>query len=320
MRRWVFFAALLLVGLGCTLIQLFSGLTPESLARPELRAFILTELRLPRVLVALLVGSTLSVVGGAFQALFRNALATPSTVGTTAGATLGALAALILDLRGLGGVSAVTLFAFIGALLATSLVLSVASRGRARLEEVLLAGIAITLGAGALSQGLHLLADQSSLFAAAHWSLGQLPQVGYERVALLIAPVVITHGLLLSSRRGLRALGWGEERAQSLGINTRRLRLTLLLGGSLGVGACVALCGPIAFVGLLVPHLVRRALGEPTALDLGTIALSGAVFLLASDTLAHFALSEQELPVGVITAGLGAPALFLLILRPRTHQ
>jgi len=320
MKRALFFITLGVAFVGATLVQLGADLSADTLARPELRSFILTQLRIPRVLVALLVGSTLSVVGGAFQALFRNALATPSTVGTTAGATLGALAALVLDLKGLWGVSAVTLCAFLGALLATSLVLSVASRARARLEEVLLAGIAITLGAGALSQGLHLLADQNALFAAAHWSLGQLPQVGYERVLFLLAPVTLAHAVLLSARRGLRALGWGEERAQTLGINTRRLRLLLLLGGSLGVGACVALCGPIAFVGLLVPHLVRRALGEPAALDLGTIALSGAVFLLLSDTVAHFALSEQELPVGVITAGLGAPALFFLILRPQGHQ
>ena len=179
----------------------------------------------------------------------------------------------------------------------------------------MLAGIAVTLSAGALSQGLHVIADQEALFAATQWSLGQLPQVGYDRVWLLLGPVVVCHVLLLSQGRALRVLSWGEERARTVGVSTRRVRLVLLLGGSLGVGACVALCGPIAFVGLLVPHLVRRCLGEPAGVELGWIAGSGAVFLLASDTLAHFGLPGSELPVGVITASLGAPALFLLILR-----
>jgi iron complex transport system permease protein len=110
-------------------------------------------------------------------------------------------------------------------------------------------------------------------------------------------------------------LSWGEERARTVGVSTRRVRGLVLLGGCLGVGAAVALCGPIAFVGLLVPHLVRRLLGETAGVDLVTIAFSGAVFLLASDTLAHFAWPGHEIPVGVVTASVGAPALFVLILR-----
>lgn len=317
MTRTAFLLGSLCVVLGCAVAQVSWGVSDAALLRPELRHFILLELRAPRALIALFVGSTLSIIGGSFQALFRNDLAAPSTVGTTAGATLGALAALTLGLDGVWGVSAITSFAFVGALLTTGLVLSVAGRAQARLEEVLLAGIAITLGAGALAQGLHLIADQNALFAVAHWSLGQLPQVGYARVLSLVLPVVGSHVVLLSARRGLQTLGWGEERAQSLGVNTRRLRLMVLLAGCLGVGACVALCGPIAFVGLLVPHLVRRALGETSALDLGTMAWAGAVFLLASDTIAHFAIPNHELPVGVITASLGAPALFYLITRGR---
>ena len=315
MRHLGFWLVVLSVFSVSVFCQTTLGLSGYDLRQDDLRSFILLQLRLPRALIALFTGATLALVGGCFQALFRNPLATPSTVGTTAGATLGALLALALKLEGVVGVSAVTLFAFGGALLATSLVLSVASSSRSRIEEILLAGIAITLSAGAISQGLHLIANQEALFAAAQWSLGQLPQVGYDRVLLLIGPVVVCHVILLSQRRALRVLGWGEERARSVGVNTRRVRLLLLLGGCLGVGAAVALCGPIAFVGLLVPHLVRRFLGEREGVDLGTIALSGAMFLFASDTLAHFGIPGHELPVGVITASLGAPALFLLILR-----
>jgi iron complex transport system permease protein len=314
-RQLGFVLGSILVLLGCAAAQLLLPRSFTDLDSDQLRHFILLQLRLPRVLIALLVGATLAMVGGSFQILFRNPLATPSTVGTTAGATLGALLALSLRLEGALGVSAITSFAFLGAVLATVLVLSVASSARASIEEILLAGIAITLSAGAISQGLHLIADQTALFAAAQWSLGQLPQVGYERVLLLLGPVALCHLLVFSQQRALNVLGWGEERARSVGVSTRRVRLTVVLGGCLGVGATVALCGPIAFVGLLVPHLVRRFLGEQAGTNLLAISASGAVFLLASDTVAHFVVPHHELPVGVITASLGAPALFFLILR-----
>lgn len=320
MRRPVYLLATLLVFALCLMAQLSIRLSPDDITQATLREFIILQLRLPRLIIALLIGSTLALVGGSFQILFRNPLATPSTVGTTAGATLGALLALTLGFEGVLGISAVTFCAFIGALLATSLVLGVATSARARIEEVLLAGIAITLAAGAVSQGLHLIAGQTALFAAAQWSLGQLPQVGYDRVLLLLGPVVLCHAALISQHRSLMTLSWGEERARSLGVNTRRVRLLLLLGGCLGVGAAVALCGPIAFVGLLVPHLVRQCLGEQAGFDLKVISFSGAVFLLASDTLAQFGLPQIEVPVGVVTASLGAPALFLLILRRRPQR
>lgn len=317
MRRFAYYFVICFVFVLCIFAQLTLRLSLDDISQATLREFIIWELRLPRLLIALLIGSTLALVGGSFQILFRNPLATPSTVGTTAGATLGALIALTFGLDGALGISAVTLCAFGGALLATSLVLSVATTSRARIEEILLAGIAITLAAGAVSQGLHLVAEQNALFAAAQWSLGQLPQVGYDRVLLLLGPVILCHLALISQRRSLMTLSWGEERAASVGVNTRRVRLLLLLGGCLGVGAAVALCGPIAFVGLLVPHLVRQFLGEQAGLDLGVISFSGAAFLLASDTLAQFGLPGTEVPVGVVTASLGAPALFVLILRKR---
>lgn len=284
---------------------------------PNARTFVLSELRAPRLLIGFIVGSTLGLVGAAFQSLFQNPLATPSTVGTTAGAALGALFALTFGLEGTALLPAATACAFLGALLATSLVLSVATSARARLEEVLLAGIAITLGAGAIAQGLHAIADQGALFAAAQWSLGQLPQVGYDRVLLLAAPAAIAALTILSQARALFALGLGEDWAKTVGVDTARLRLILLLGGCLGVGASVALCGPIAFVGLLVPHLVRLSLGAEQTRILSLSWLSGGVFLVVCDLFAREILSERELPVGVVTAALGSPALFFLVLRKR---
>lgn len=306
--------ALVCLGLlgACTATALFVG---TDFSNPEIGRFVLLQLRLPRLLIGLLVGANLSLVGGAFQILFQNPLATPSTVGTTAGATLGALMAIVLGLDGWLGLSAVTLGAFIMALLASSLVLSTALSARARIEEVLLAGIAVTLATGAISQSLHMIADAPDLFAATQWSLGQLPQVGYDRVTLLLLPVVLSSWAILSQSRSLGVLSLGEDRARSLGVNGRRVRGMVLWGGCLGVGASVALTGPIAFVGLLVPHVVRRSIQSGTHRFLPSCLIAGATFLTLADTLARWLIPGRELPVGVLTASLGAPALFALVLQ-----
>ncbi len=314
-----------IVLLGACLVLLASSAALQLLwDLPELdpvgKEFLVVQLRTPRLVVGFLVGSTLGLVGAAFQGLFRNALATPSTVGTTAGAALGALFALTFGLRGTEVLPAATVCAFVGALVASGLVLSVATSARARVEEILLAGIAITLGAGAIAQGLHSIADQGALFAAAQWSLGQLPQVGYDKLVLLLGPAALCAVAIFSQSRALAALALGEDWARSVGVETGRVRLLLLIGGCLGVGASVALCGPIAFVGLLVPHLVRLGLGSEQARLLPLSWLGGGTFLVFCDLLAREILPKGELPVGVLTAALGSPALFYLVLRrrPRT--
>jgi len=316
-RTWLLLVALVLLLLGSAALQLVWDLPQMS---AEGREFLVMQLRAPRLIVGFFVGSTLGLVGAAFQGLFRNALATPSTVGTTAGAALGALFALTFGLRGTQLLPAATICAFLGALLASGLVLSVATSARARVEEILLAGIAITLGAGAISQGLHAIADEGALFAAAQWSLGQLPQVGYDKLSLLLGPAVLCAVAILSQSRALSALALGEDWARSVGVETGRVRLLLLIGGCLGVGASVALCGPIAFVGLLVPHLVRLGLGPEQTRILPLSWLGGGTFLVFCDLLAREILPKGELPVGVLTAALGSPALFYLVLRrrPRT--
>src|SRR5689334_17089179 len=221
--------------------------------------FILWQLRVPRMLVGALVGGTLGLVGASFQTLFANPLASESTVGTTAGATLGALAALALELP--GGFPVLFLCSCVGAALASLSVTLVAGSGRASMGDVLLAGITVTVATGALSVGLQYLSDSRALVAAARWSLGQLPQVGYDGV-LILAPLVIPCWLvLLALGRALQTFAFGEELAASRGVNVPGLRRLVLGAGSLAVAACVAWCGPIAFVGLIVPHIVRRSVG-----------------------------------------------------------
>jgi iron complex transport system permease protein len=279
--------------------------------------FVLFELRMPRIAVGALVGGTLALAGACFQTLFANPLATPSTVGTTAGATLGALTALAFDLPGSGSFGATFIAAFVGAALASAAVAAIAASGRAQMTDVLLGGIAITLAAGALATGIQFVSDSRALIAAARWSLGQLQQVGYTGVLVLVPVVVpVWIGLLLLSR-ALQTFAFGEELAHARGVNVPRLRLFVLGLGSLAVAACVAWCGPIAFVGLIVPHLVRLAVGPALVRLLPLSLVAGAAFLVVCDAVARSIVPGRELPVGVVTAALGAPTLVVLLLRAR---
>jgi iron complex transport system permease protein len=303
-----------LVALAWLCLAPFVGPT---LAGPQ-DAFVFWFLRVPRVVVGLLVGGTLGLVGAVFQLVFSNPLATPSTVGTTAGATLGAMVALVLPTPAFcSGLPFVVVGAFGGALAASWCVAAVAASGRARMGDVLLAGIAASLGASALATGLQYTADLHALFAATQRSLGHLPQVGYQGVALLLPFALVCALSLLGLTRSLEALAGGEELAHGQGVDVRRLR-TLALGiGALGVAACVAWCGPIAFVGLIVPHLVRLLFGPSARLLLPLSWLTGAAFLVLCDLMARLVIPGGELPVGVLTAALGAPALIWLLLRRR---
>ena len=277
-------------------------------------AFIFWSLRWPRVLVGALAGAILAGIGAVYQVLFANPLATPSTVGTTAGATLGALAVAV-GVPGIGPLG-LTGAAFLGALGATAVVAAVAFSGRARMDDVLLAGIAVTLAAGALATGLQAIAGPRSLFVAAQWSLGQLPQVGYRGVGWLVAPAILTVAAVVVLIRPLRVLTRGADVAESQGVPVRLVQGSALTVGALGVGAVVAWCGPIPFVGLIVPHLVRGLLGSGMARLLGGAVLLGAAFVVAADGVGR-AAGWSTLPVGVITAGLGAPALVIVLLRRR---
>lgn len=282
--------------------------------------YILQQLRIPRVLMAVLVGGTMGLVGACYQTIFANPLAAPSTVGTTAGATVGAMAAVVLGTPAWledFGFPVMALAAFIGALVVSFVISLIATSGRARVNDVLLAGIAMTLAAGAISTGLQYTADERQLQAAVLWSLGHLSQVGYRGVLMLLPFVVLCGAVLLLQARALNSLLGGEDRAHSQGVDVPRLRALVLGVGALAVAGCVAWCGPIAFVGLIVPHFVRLFVGTDRRRLLPLSFVAGAGFLAACDTVARLALPDRELPVGVLTAGLGAPLLVWLIASQR---
>lgn len=284
--------------------------------RDEAGSFIFWQLRVPRVLMALVVGAMFSLVGAVYQTIFFNPLAAPSTVGTSAGATLGALVAIVFGAgTSVLGVSMVTLSAFLGAVAASLVVALVAASGRARVNDIILAGIACSLAAGALSSGLQYSADASATVAAVRWSLGHLPQVGYRGLGFLLPLVAIASAVLLGLTRSLEALHAGDEIAHSRGVNVTLVRAAVICFGSLGVAACVAWCGPIPFIELIVPHFVRLTVGVSRRVLLPMSMVVGGAFLVLCDTAARTVVPGREIPVGVITAALGAPMLIVLIAR-----
>lgn len=306
-----------LISAACLLLCLAAPFLGPSLGA-EQSDFVFWQLRVPRLLVAMLVGAVLSLVGATFQILFANPLASESTVGTISGAALGALLAFVSGATvAPSGLPAVVLGSFLGALGVTLSLTALAAHGRIRTNDVLLAGIALSIASSAIAAVLQSLAASTATFAAAQWSLGQLSQVGYRGVALLLPFSALVLGALLWHTRAFDTLSAGEERAYSQGVDVRRLRTFALAAGALGVAACVAWCGPIPFVGLIVPHLVRRLFRAQQRFFLPLSAVIGAAFLVVCDTAARLVFPGRELPVGAITAILGAPTLLWLVARRR---
>jgi iron complex transport system permease protein len=283
-------------------------------------AAIFWQLRLPRVLLSLLAGGGLALSGLGFQTLFRNPLAEPYTLGVASGAALGAVAALRFEsaTRPLG-LSAVALASFAGALGATFLVVGLAVRRHGvATQTLLLAGVAVSLSCSATILFLQYLADSTQTFRMVRWMMGGLAVVGYREVLWLLPWVLGGSAALLALRWDLNLLLTGEELAASRGVDLGRLRWQVLLATSLMIGALVAVAGPIGFVGLIVPHVVRRWVGQDHLYLAPACLLGGGAFLTACDVAARVVMAPAELPVGVLTALLGGPFfLWLLILRSR---
>ena len=277
---------------------------------------ILAELRLPRALLGLLVGATLGLAGAALQGLLRNPLAEPGIIGVSATAALGAVlvfyfgvsAAFALALP-LGGIA--------GALASVALLYVLAGRDSGVLT-LILAGIAVSSFSGAItSLALNLAPSPYAALEIVHWLLGSLADRSMDHVSLTAPLMAAGWVLLLASGRALNALSLGEEATHTLGFSLSRIRLQVILGTALSVGAAVSVTGGIAFVGLVVPHLLRPVVGhEPSRLLLAS-ALGGAALLLAADIAVRLVSGPIELKLGVLTALVGAPFFLLLIWRIR---
>jgi len=278
------------------------------------------RLRVPRVALAFVAGVALALGGMIFQALFRNDLATPFTLGVSSGAALGATLYLRLGLVfTLGWFDGLTLAAFGGALLAVGLVQAMArARPDASGGTLLLAGVAVNFTLSSMLLFVHYTSDAAQSFNILRWLMGRLDVVGPESVYLLLPFVIVGGGLGLLLHRDLNLMAVGEEFAVSRGVDARRTRTMLFFATSLMVGGVVAVCGPIGFVGMMAPHICRLLVGaDHRWLGPATLMFGGS-FLALSDLLARSVVSPAEIPVGVVTALLGGPFFLWLLVRRRS--
>ena len=317
--------SLTLLGLLCAIAfaSLFIGYTPLDLGQvagglfgagdPRVTA-IVHEVRAPRIVLAALIGAASGLAGAALQALFRNPLVDPGIVGVTSSASLGAVVALYFGVSALWPL-ALPVAAMAGAGLATLVLYALAARNATTLT-VVLAGVAISgLAIALTSLAMNLSPNPFALAELVDWLLGSVKDRSFADVTLVL-PFMLAGGLiLLTSGRGLDALTLGEDSARSLGISLRRLRMQIIVGTALAVGSGVAVSGGIGFVGLVCPHLVRPLVRHQPRHVLLPSALAGAVLLVSADIVVRLIATGQELMLGVITALIGAPFFFWLILK-----
>ncbi|NVK35190.1 MAG: iron chelate uptake ABC transporter family permease subunit [Rhodobacteraceae bacterium] len=305
--------------------RLFSGESgvPENVSLRDW--IVLTDIRLPRMIMGVFVGAALAVCGAVMQGLFRNPLADPGLVGVSSGAGLGAASFIVLGngilqpVAMLLGIYAVPVAAFVGALATTSLLYRIGTRsGITSVATLLLAGIAIAALSGAATGLLVFVADDSQLRDLNFWQLGALTGATWEKV-VSIAPIIVGSlfcmGLLA---RGLNALTLGEAAASHIGIRVQRLKNISIFLVAGATGAAVAVSGGIGFVGIVVPHLLRLTIGPDHRYLLPGCALLGATLLLVTDTLSRTIVAPAELPIGILTALLGAPFFLWILLRRRS--
>ncbi|WP_161629580.1 FecCD family ABC transporter permease [Pseudomonas parafulva] len=285
---------------------------------------ILGQIRVPRTLLGLAVGAVLALSGVAMQGLFRNPLADPGLVGVAAGAAVGAAVAIVGG-SWLGGMPEalapylLSLCAFLGGLAVTALVYRLGRRdGQTSVATMLLAGVAMTALGGAAVGLFSYLADDATLRTLTFWNLGSLNGASYERVWPLLLVAVAVAAWLPRRAGALNALLLGESEARHLGIDVERLKRELVFCTALGVGAAVAAAGLIGFVGLVVPHLVRLLAGPDHRVVLPASLLAGGVLMLLADLVARLLLAPAELPIGIVTAFIGAPFFLVLLIRGRT--
>ncbi len=287
-------------------------------------AAVIETIRLPRTLLGLLVGAALAVAGAAMQGLFRNPLADPGLIGVSAGSALAAVSVIVLGGQGLGfltaalGAFTLPLAAFAGGLLTTLVVYRLASReGHTSVTTLLLAGIAINALCGAGTGLLTYLADDQQLRNLTFWSMGSLGGATWSQVGSVALLIALPLCALPRLARTLNALLLGEAEAGHLGIAVQRMQRIIVTLAALAVGAAVAVSGLIGFIGLVVPHLLRLALGPDHRFLLPGSALLGGSLLLLADLLARTLVTPAELPIGILTALLGGPFFLALLMRRR---
>ena len=306
----------LVLNVGAVDIDLRKALGDAWRQHTSIESLILLDIRLPRALLAALVGATLGLAGAALQGLLRNPLAEPGIIGVSNGAALGAVIVFYYGLAGFAWF-VLPLAGLLGALLAVLLIFLLVGPSRSTVT-LILAGIAINAVGGALiALALNFAASPYAMQEILFWLLGSVANRSFNEVSIALPFMLLGWGMMLYCGRFLNALTLGEETASSLGFDVARLRLVLILGVAASVGAAVAVAGNIGFIGLVVPHLVRPLVAyEPRRLLLAS-GLVGSILLLLADIAVQSLSTTSEMKLGVITALVGAPFFLLLILRSR---
>ncbi|WP_144788068.1 iron ABC transporter permease [Lysinibacillus fusiformis] len=285
----------------------------------ETAANIFWKIRLPRVLLAGLVGASLAIAGAAFQGLLKNPLADPYTLGISSGASVGAVMTIFFNISiPVVGLYALPTFSMIGAIITMVVVMSFAKivDRSLKMETLILTGVIFSSFLGSLISLMIALSGEE-LRQVIGWLLGSVSMRGWPYVQMIIPFVIVGSLMLWTQRRELNVLLYGEERAKHLGVNVKRSKYLILVGGSMLTGAAVAVSGTIGFVGLVVPHMTRMIWGSDHRHLLTLSFLNGATLLIICDLVARTIILPRELPIGVITAFIGAPVFSYIFYKQR---
>ncbi|AIE58725.1 FecCD family ABC transporter permease [Bacillus methanolicus] len=283
---------------------------------------IVMNIRLPRVLLAGLVGASLAIAGAAFQGLLRNPLADPYTLGVSSGASVGAVIALFFQITlPIAGMYTLPMLSITASIITVFLVLLFAQKieRSMKVETLILTGIIFSSFLGSLISLMIALTGEE-LRQIIGWILGSVSMRGWEYIKIILPFFIIGSCLLIMTTKELNALSFGEERAQHLGVNVHRRKLLIMISGSILTGAAVAVSGTIGFVGLVVPHFVRQLWGPDHRHLLPLSMIIGGGFLILADLVSRTIIAPSELPIGVITSLIGAPMFAVILLRRRERS
>lgn len=283
---------------------------------PENHRLIILKIRLPRIILAALVGMGLSTVGLSFQAIFKNPMADPYVLGISSGAAVGAAIGFVLGFESsFLGASAITITAFLGSILTTVLVYNIARvKNKIPTNTLLLAGISMNFLLSSLLS-IIMVFNRQEVERIVFWTMGSVSSASYTQILVLLPFLFIGIFIILSFSKDLNIILTGDETAKSLGIEVETIKKILLITSSMIVAACVSVSGIIGFVGLIIPHIVRMLLGPDHRSLLPFSVVAGAAFMVISDTLARTLASPAEIPVGAITALFGAPYFIYLLIK-----
>jgi iron complex transport system permease protein len=310
-----------------TFLEIFNGILHNDGSIDPSERFVLMDLRLPRIVMGILIGSALSVSGTCLQGMFRNPLATPDLLGITAGASLFAAITIVLGsyikpyIPEALHYSLLSIMAFLGALITMVTVYRISTQnGRTNMVMMLLSGVAITAIGFAVMGLLIYFAKDEELRDLTFWNLGSLAGATWTKCSILAVVIAVAYSMLINKGKALNAMMLGEQDAQHLGIPVEKIKKQIVILTALVVGTSVAFAGTISFVGLIVPYILRLVFKSNYHLILPLSAVFGSILLLTADTISRTIAPPTEIPIGVLTAFMGAPIFMMILIRNRKQM